>query len=160
MRFQNAAVNQHLGLTQRHRESIWISLERTHQTPPGFALKSLPSTSNVNRSLPSRSSTPRQTMVHERHLESLEFGAASDSVAPNDTVAVRVAQRATCKTTRRGRFSSQKLRYHVGCLCAALQLQVPPFRQVNRSRTCAPVTANLSCCAGKRAVCRCDLTAQ
>jgi hypothetical protein len=37
-------------------------------------------------------------------------------------------------------------------------MQVPPFRQINRSHTCAPVTANLSCCAGKRAVCRCDLT--
>jgi hypothetical protein len=53
VRFQNAAVNQHLGLTQRHRECIWISLERMHQTPPCIALKSLPSTSNVNRSLPS-----------------------------------------------------------------------------------------------------------
>ncbi len=42
-------------------------------------------------------------------------------------------------STRRGRFSSQKLRSHFGCLCAALQLQVPPFRRVNRSRTCAPV---------------------
>jgi hypothetical protein len=53
VRFHNAAVNQYLGLTQRHRECIRISLERTHQTPPCIALKSLPSPSNVNRSLPS-----------------------------------------------------------------------------------------------------------
>jgi hypothetical protein len=110
-----------------------------------------------------RSLTPRQTMVHEMHLESLGFGAPSDSVAPNDTVAARVAQRATCKIIRtdsaRPVFEPE----------AALSLRLPECRAAAAGATVSPSQqvahvcsshANLSCCAGKRAVCRCDLTPQ
>ncbi len=73
-------------------------------------------------------------MVHERLLESL--GAASDSVAPNDTVAIRVAQRATYKTIRidsaRPVFepeAAQSLRLP-DCRAAAAGATVSPSQQV------------------------------
>jgi hypothetical protein len=90
-----------------------------------------------------RSLTPRQMMVHETPriawIRSLErFLSHQTTPSPLESPSARPTK--PFGSTRRGRFPSQKLRNHVGCLCAALQLQVPPFRQVNRSRTCASVT--------------------
>ena len=102
-------------------------------------------------------------MVHERHLESLGFGAASDSVAPNDAVAVRVAQRATYKIIRidsaRSVFEPEaalSLRLP-DCRAAAAGATVSPSQQVAHVR---PVTQTSHVVPANALSVRCDLTPQ